>query len=250
MFTPSAFTLVELLVVIGIISVLTAILLPALAKARQQALRVKCAAHLTQISAAVTMYVGDYRGYLPIGKIFPCGEWTDGYYWFDHLNPYLQRNLANRTKGERPVLWRCPVDDPRATTPGDWAHDPGQTGYGYTISPALPVAPTDPTILLVINTDPRFYGRYVKLVTIRDQSARGMVADSRGWYTIASTQGWDPTSPVTGFQLQELSASRHGSFGQPGSINILFFDGHVEAVSAVDAVIAFGNPARIGWPAR
>jgi len=68
------FTLVELLVVIGIIALLISILLPALSKAREAAKTTQCASNLRQIALGIISYANDNHGKLPPSKVNPTDE--------------------------------------------------------------------------------------------------------------------------------------------------------------------------------
>src|SRR5947209_3262079 len=89
------FTLVELLVVIGIIALLIAILLPALSRAKENANRVACASNLRQIGQAFIMYTNSNNGWFPfcaaIGEVDPKGgapyRYEDWIYWQKARDP-------------------------------------------------------------------------------------------------------------------------------------------------------------------
>ncbi len=84
-----AFTLVELLVVIAIIALLMSILMPALAKVREQAKTVLCQSNLKQMAAAFGMYTGDNEGYFMEGY-WGLPDCSTSNWWPYSVKPYYQ----------------------------------------------------------------------------------------------------------------------------------------------------------------
>src|SRR5687767_2919009 len=96
-----AFTLVELLVVIGIIAVLVSILLPALSRARRQAMTVKCASNMRQLAQAMLMYINDNKGVHPPAVVSASSGapnmYPNGWSWCTELvkQKYIVQDVAN-----------------------------------------------------------------------------------------------------------------------------------------------------------
>jgi prepilin-type N-terminal cleavage/methylation domain-containing protein len=111
----AGFTLIELLVVIAIIAILAALLLPALSKAKQSALRAQCASNLHQWAVAYAMYAGDFENSFPDNTQPPASDtaWMSALF-NDYFYPlYLYKsNPGDTTAGTRnqnDVLY-CPLD--------------------------------------------------------------------------------------------------------------------------------------------
>lgn len=101
-----AFTLLELVLVVAIITILVSLLLPSFAKAKMRADRVKCVNNLKQIGIAFHLFANDHRGHLPMEISIRDGgtlEYVSGGNAFKHFQA-LSNELVN------PKLLNCPVD--------------------------------------------------------------------------------------------------------------------------------------------
>jgi prepilin-type N-terminal cleavage/methylation domain-containing protein len=121
---PLGFTLLELLVTIGIIAIIASLLLPALSGAKERARRTACANNIRQFSLATQMYAHDYNDFLPRGDAFCTAMMT-------------KKGLTNflRYAGTVPIL-DCPnlhdrfVNGPGGSTNG-WREQGVTVAIGY-----------------------------------------------------------------------------------------------------------------------
>ncbi len=126
-----AFTLVELLVVIGIIVILIGILLPVLVRAKQQAQQTRCAANLFHIGQAMTIYTGQYRFFPSASFIISGGEGAECW-------PVRLRKILG---GNQKVFY-CPAQDAKCEWRSDapWSRQFAEavhTDFGYEVGEPL-----------------------------------------------------------------------------------------------------------------
>jgi prepilin-type processing-associated H-X9-DG protein len=158
--------LVELLVVIGIIAVLVAILLPALAAAKRQAAMAKCAAQLREIGNAFQMYANESKGWYPPAQLQPGSPRTyniDGVdyptsasgrsynaMWYNFISKYITKYKAGGAVATNQdaqlqrgsIIWGCPAWEGYFLSSQIGGLSVVQTGFGMNGWPTM--GPTNP----------------------------------------------------------------------------------------------------------
>jgi prepilin-type N-terminal cleavage/methylation domain-containing protein/prepilin-type processing-associated H-X9-DG protein len=229
--SETAFTLIELLVVIAIIAILAALLLPALAKAKEKALTATCVNNNKQLALAWAMYPGDNQDYIvnnhtagnagcgPFawiseGQKLGLGNWT-GNARTDPTNWAIVFGVLYQYNGN-PGIYHCPSD--RSHVNGNAAvlrtrSLSMSTGMNWVDSSnANPTNGSFVRLTQIFNPSPSLASVFL------DEAANSIDNNAIGIYSGTPT---DPTGGTVGYW--NLPASRHAN----GCV-IAFADGHAE----------------------
>ena len=267
--SEKGFTLVELLVVIGIIALLVSVLLPALSSARKQADRVKCLSNLRQIGNAYSMYAVDNQGYWPMAihqyNVVGGTPVARDKRWVHFISKYVTgdkkpinedgTNAAahGQIKDTDNVLWGCPSWNRVGyvsnvpTINSDFHNGYSMNIYTFTPAPvALVGAHYNWVYCTLSGTASQTGGWYYKASQWKRSGERCLVYDSIHVNTSVSAS-WPWWTPATNPMPENPDAlvftpdyNRHTKknkrvSGQEPSINMLFCDGHADVVSARQA---------------
>jgi prepilin-type N-terminal cleavage/methylation domain-containing protein/prepilin-type processing-associated H-X9-DG protein len=266
------FTLVELLVVIGIIALLISILLPSLQSARRSANNIKCLSALRQIGMGFELYGNVYKGYWPAARDHRAASSKDWHRWTDLVAPFIGGNkdyknymdVGKDTLRRNSILWGCPewtkaydYDPNKAPSDAENVYN----GYGMQYYPRYWETGKASDLANASGaTSPSPYHKAV--IWKRKGSERGLIADSV-WDIIWISPGTPPAfhtatmrfqpyypaafvAPAITIDARHLKpgASRQQALSRP-SLNMLFCDGHAAPVTPAQAFDAIHNPGQV-----
>lgn len=212
----SAFTLVELLVVIGIISVLIAILLPALARARESAASTQCLSNIRQLAMAQIAYAATQRNLLVV-----AGTGTEQGTWIGALQAYSSNALIRRCTSDQSPYFDEPI--PLSSPPRK-----RMTSYGINNYLSPTHAPFGATIITKI-TQVR---RAARIIQFAELAETGSYAGADHLHVDQFYFALAPSATLSRIG-QQMPLGRHGP--KPDSwdarLNFSFLDGHAESLS-------------------
>ena len=237
------FTLVELLVVIGIIALLISILLPSLASARRNASTVKCLSNLRQIGTAFQLYAADFKGTIPVVRQDLPDDGTaikDNKYWMTYVGPYVSqakfgfeaKTAAEKAEADQSIVWGCAEWVGRGGIRNATTTDTGYGMNGQFWQSATTTGATPKTEMAMRWLPTTYPGKYWRLGSIKHASDRVLVGDSNLWFLNARLSDGSGEAGLPG-QPVDPSAVNASRTAKPGLMDYEFYR-HSKKPSAND----------------